>query len=122
MRIAYDDVEGPLGKFTVSTIRTVAGGGDNESYSPFGISFFAVKPSDFENYMAWPFETMVFPIDSRRGLYHAPYATEEEARRGHALMVGTIKSGAEFGGGVTEDSRGTPTLTPEEWKARMEAR
>lgn len=55
---------------------------------------------------------------SSKGLYHAPYATKDEAIAGHALMVETIKRGLEFGGGVTEDAFGTPTITPEEWAKR----
>jgi hypothetical protein len=73
--------------------------------------------ADFESYTTWPFETMVFPKGSRRGLYHAPYATRQEAVAGHQLMVETIKKNLEFGGGVNES--GNPLITPEEWRSRL---
>src|ERR1035441_6460064 len=39
---------------------------------------------------AWPYETMVFEDESSIGLYHAPYATKEEARKGHAEVSRAI--------------------------------
>lgn len=70
-----------------------------------------------ESYNAWPFETMIAkPGWSFFGLYHAPYATEEEARSGHTRMVKTVIRGLEFGGGVNE--KGEPSITSEEWFSR----
>jgi hypothetical protein len=113
-QIAFSEVTGPLGAFEVSTIRTLAGGAP--SSPPIG--FFS--ESDFDSYLIWPFETMVFRPSSRRGLYHAAYSTKEEALAGHTQITETIRRGSEFGGGVNED--GEPSLTAEEWALRMTAK
>ena len=111
MQIAYDEIVGPLGAFDISTIQTYAGGApDTIALGGF------IKASDFESYCLWPFETMVFRKGSSAGVYHAPLASREEALKHHALMVATIKSGAEFGGGV--DEHGNPDTTREQWEAR----
>jgi hypothetical protein len=66
---------------------------------------------------AWPYETMVFEDESSIGLYHAPYATKEEARKGHAEVSRAIRLGSEWGGGV-DSPYGTPSTTPEQWRTR----
>lgn len=111
-RLVFETVQNPDGEsFDVSTIRTLTGGSTNAS-DPLG------SMSDYENYSAWPFETMVFrSAGNRIGLYHAPYGTEKEAREGHALMVKTVREGLEFGGGV-EGPNGEPSITPDEWARR----
>lgn len=112
-QIAKDDVTGPLGRFRVSTIRTLAGGGEVNvsAFSPFDDTSYADETP-------WPFETMIFSGNSSVGLYHAPYETEEESLAGHKLMVETIKKGAEFGGGV-QGPQGIPSMTPTEWRAKV---
>jgi hypothetical protein len=112
-QIADNVVTGPLGKFRVSTIKTIAGGAPRSYAGPSPFT-----EADFLNETPWSFETMIFRDGSGRGLYHAPYATKEEAIAGHALMVKTIEVGAEFGGGV-EGPFGTPSTTPEQWHERM---
>lgn len=114
-QVAHDVVRDPKGDpFLISTIRTVAGGGVDASFGPFSVS-------DYVGETPWPFETMVFREGSRKGLYHAAYATEAEALAGHAQMIDTIKRGLEFGGGV-KGPFGLPSLTPEEWFDRIKMR
>lgn len=68
--------------FRVSTIATLAGGSEDERDC-----LSRTRMSDFDNYNAWPFETMVFEGESSIGLYHAPYASEAEARKGHGTII-----------------------------------
>ena len=98
--------------YEVSTVRTDSGGADR-SYVAFGL----FSSADYDDLNAWPFETMVFKVGSRVGLYHEPYADEISAREGHSRILESVKSGTlEFGKGVQGPS-GTPTITPEEWAA-----
>jgi hypothetical protein len=106
-RLLNDKVNG----YEVSTVRTDAGGAPR-SYAMFG--FFS--SADYEDINAWPFETMVFKVGTRRGLYHEPYASEESAREGHARVLASVAEGTlEFGTTVTGD-QGTPLITPDEWR------
>jgi hypothetical protein len=114
-QLARDIVTGPLGTFRVSTIQTDAGGGKK-----FRPSFAPFSSSDYVSETPWPFETMIFRSDSSTGLYHAPYSTKAEAKRGHAQMVEAIKQGIEFGGGV-EGVFGTPSMTAAQWEERTKA-
>jgi hypothetical protein len=115
-QIGYDVVTGPLGTFSISTIRTFSGGGGSNRLAamPF------LEEADYANETPWPFETLIWRGGGGPGLYHAPYATKDEARKGHALMIETVKLGTEFGGGV-QGPFGNPSTTPEQWKARMQA-
>jgi hypothetical protein len=107
-----DHVEG----YEVSTIRTDAGGA-KPSYGLGG--FFSSL--DHESLTTWPFETMVFKVGSRKGLYHEAYANEEAANDGHVRILNAVKDGSlEFGKGV-EGSQGVPTLTPEQWAEQSRA-
>lgn len=99
--------------YEVSTIRTDAGGAA-PSFALFGF----LSPADYDTLTAWPFETMVFAVGTRKGLYHEAYADEQAARLGHVRVLEAVNAGTlEFGLGV-EGPQGTPTLTPEEWNAR----
>jgi len=111
--ILNDKVNG----YEVSTIRTDSGGAPR-SYM-LGIPGFGFSSADYGDLNAWPFETMVFKVGSRIGLYHEPYATREEAESGHARILAAVKSETlVFGTGVT-GPQGTPLLTPEEWNAKQ---
>jgi hypothetical protein len=111
-QIEKDMVSGLLGLFRVSTTQTISGGAP-----PTPGMFFS--DADFVDETPWPYETMVFADKSSAGLYHAAYGTEEEARRGHLLMIETIRTGAEFGGGV-EGPHGSPAqATIDLWKSRQ---
>lgn len=104
MQILNDIANDPAGKkFEVSTIAC------QNHESPMAIWF--------EDLNIWPFETMVFAENTRVGLYHAPYATEQEARDGHSLIIEAIRLGSEWPGGV-EGAHGTPSIKPEEWRSR----
>ena len=100
--------------YEISTIRTDSGGAAR-SYAMGG--FFS--SADFDDINAWPFETMVFKVGSRTGLYHEPYADEVAATAGHQRVVESVAANTlEFGKGVTAPF-GTPSLTPEEWQAAV---
>lgn len=108
-RFLNDKVNG----YEVSTVRTDAGGAA-PSYSILGM----FSSADYEDINTWPFETMVFKVGTRKGLYHEPYADEESARMGHARIFEAVRTDIlEFGTTVTGPS-GTPLITPDEWKAR----
>ncbi|MBZ5532587.1 MAG: hypothetical protein LAO20_14235 [Acidobacteriia bacterium] len=109
-----EKVTGPLGTFRISTVKTLAGGGANDTRGPF-------SDADYVDETPWPFEVMVFREVSITGLYHAPLASESEAIEHHALMVETIRKGLEFGGGV-QGQFGTPSVTAQEWRDRMAAK
>lgn len=117
-QLLYDEVKDPSGnQFRVSTVRTLAGGSPDKPADVFSI-ISGARMSDFANYSAWPFETMVFRLPfSSFGLYHAPYASEADARLGHENVVKSITEGLEFGGGVNED--GEPSITPDQWAERI---
>lgn len=109
-RLLNDEVNG----YEVSTIRTDAGGGA-VSYGMFGM----FSSADYEDINAWPFETMVFKTGSRRGLYHEPYAGEDEARLGHERIRAAVEAETlEFGTTVVGPS-GTPRITPDEWRTQQ---
>lgn len=115
-QVRYDVVTNPSAEtLTVSTIRTVAGGAP-----PSGASWTPFTTADFDDLNIWPFETMIFHVGSRRGLYHEAHETEAEAIERHAAIVGMIEAGLEFPGvTVTQDAEGTPTLTREQWEQRL---
>lgn len=104
-----------IGEYEVSTIRTDAGGAA-PSYALLGI----FCSSDYEDLTTWPFETMVFPSGSRKGLYHEPYSDEESARAGHARIVKAVDEGTLEFGSTVEGPNGTPRITPDEWRAKTE--
>lgn len=103
------------GGYEVSTIRTDAGGGAR-SYGGFASS------ADYEDLNAWPFETMVLKVGSRKGLYHEAYADEESARAGHARVLVAVENQTLVWGQGVQGQNGTPTLTPEDWSAQCEAK
>lgn len=97
-------------KFRVSTVQTDAGGAPPTSapFSPF-------SSADYNDETPWPFETMVFPLQSSRGVYHEAYLTEESAIEGHKRIMEMCKNNAlPLGKGI--DYSGNPSLTPEEFK------
>jgi hypothetical protein len=101
-------------KFTVSTVRTLAGdGGDSK---PLGSPF---AESDYDT--PWPFETLIFPSAGGGGVYHEAYASEKEAREGHARVFGMVKRNegeyAWKGKGVDGTVFGNPSLTGDQWRA-----
>lgn len=103
------------GEYEVSTIRTDAGGAAPSHF--LGLAFFSSEMFKDEN--PWPFETMVFRAKSRKGLYHEPYATKEEAEAGHTRILSALNSGIlELGKGV-EGEFGNPSLTAEQWRERL---
>lgn len=106
-RYLNDEVNG----YEVSTVRTDAGGAPR-SYGMFG--FFS--SADYDDINAWPFETMVFKVGTRKGLYHEPYASEDAARAGHERIRSAVEAGTlEFGTTVTGE-QGLPLITPEQWR------
>ena len=107
-------VKGPMGTFRISTIQTFAGGGADYSFGPFA-------DSDYAPDSPWPYETMVFPEKSSTGLYHEPYASESEARKGHQRIANMVREGVEFPGKTVSGPFGNPSLTPEQWEARVKA-
>lgn len=110
--IAVTTVDGPQGKWTVSTIRTIAGGaGDTQ---PLGSPF---KASDYVGQTPWPFETMVFKEPGAVGFYHRAYSSKAAALVGHAEIVALCESGALPVGHGVRGPFGVPSLTPEEWVA-----
>lgn len=117
-QLLKDYIIGTDGKsYRVSTIVTLAGGAPIERAalgSPFMME-------DYPDYNAWPYETMVFAGESSIGLYHAPYASEHEARCGHTQIVEAIKLGSEWGGGV-QGPNGTPSISPDQWEQRRSKR
>lgn len=112
-QLLHDKVAGPTGKFEVSTVWTYAGGAPEER--PFASPF---STADYAEETPWPFETMVFQKGSSKGLYHRAYASENEARSGHAEVVALCQAGTlPIGDGVTGEF-GHPSLTAAEWAAR----
>lgn len=110
-QIAYTHV----GKFQVSTVRTVAGGAEETPANMLQLR--PCSDRDYADETPWPYETMVFK-GGATGLYHAAYATRAEARRGHAEVVARLKRGEEVVGGV-QGQWGVPSLTAAEWRARQ---
>jgi|SRR5579863_4343594 len=113
-QLFLDVISAPNGTtYEVSTIRTLAGGSPDtkDGWSPFSMA-------DFADFTAWPFETMVFLKDNRKGLYHEAHATEEDAKTGHARVVDMVRRGLEFPGETVSGPDGNPTLTPEQWALR----
>lgn len=100
--------------YEVSTIRTDAGGAPR-SYGMFG--FFS--SADFEDLTTWPYETMVFKVGSRKGLYHEPYADEAAAREGHDRVLAAVTGGTLEFGTTVQGSGGIPLITPAEWNQRQ---
>lgn len=102
------------GNFEVSTIQTMAGGAPENAR---GISPFS--ESDYIDETPWPYETMVFRGGSSTGLHHRAYASIEDARRGHAVIVAALDNGTlEMPFGVHGPS-GVPSLTAAEWAASI---
>lgn len=112
-KIKYEEVEGPQGRWGVSTIRTDAGGAD-----VVPVNMLALRPfssSDYADETPWPFETMVFKGGSF-GHYHRAYKTQKDALAGHDEIVAAIKAGTLDVGMGIRGPFGVPSLTPEEWR------
>lgn len=108
-QIKLDKVEGPQGKWEVSTIRTDAGGAPPRQ--PLGSPF---STADYTDETPWPFETIVFKGGSR-GYYHRAYNTKAAALEGHREITTAIEAGTlDIGAGV-RGVFGVPSLTPEDW-------
>lgn len=102
-----------VGKWSVSTVQTYAGGARDE---PIGMVPFT--PADYADETPWPYETMVFR-GGTTGQYHEPHASEAEALERHEAIVELLRDGKlEIGKGVKEPF-GNPSTTPEEWAARV---
>lgn len=98
----------------VSTIRCIPGGADpnKRSSNPFNPTVMG----DHETFDIWPFESMVFPVDSSIGLHHQPHATEAEAREYHERLL-LFVSKADFWKGQGVDGLGLPTTTRAQWES-----
>jgi hypothetical protein len=111
-RFLNDKVNG----YEISTVRTDAGGA-----APSSILFGLLSSADYEDCNAWPFETMVFKVGSRKGLYHEPYDNEQAARQGHTRILGAVTAGTLEFGTTVQGEQGLPLITPEQWRARVKA-
>lgn len=100
--------------YEVSTICTDSGGAA-PSYGPFGF----ISSSDYDDLNSWPFETMVFKVGTRKGLYHEPYADENAATVGHARILEAVTAGILEFGTTVQGVQGLPLTTPDEWRARQ---
>lgn len=114
-QIARDLIKNVDGEWSVSTIRTDAGGAPaNRSLGdPF-------SSADFKDETPWPFETMVFK-GGATGYYHEPHSSKKVALERHDIICRELAAGVlEIGKGVTGDW-GVPSTTPEEWRSRKRA-
>ena len=103
-----DEING----YEVSTVRTDAGGGAR-SFALFGF----LSSSDYDDLNAWPFETMVFPVGTRKGVYHEPHANERAAKEGHVRILAAVAAGTLEFGTTVQGPQGIPRITPDEWRA-----
>lgn len=104
-------VEGPQGKWSISTVRTYSGGSPNQSTigNPF-------SSKDYADDTPWPYETMVFKDIGVTGYYHEPHRTQKEASAAHERILETIRAGKlEVGKGV-RGPFGVPSMTADEWR------
>lgn len=117
-QIKREKVEGPQGRWNVSTIRTDVGGADEYRPSAMGVSGMVTSPLSSRDYIddtPWPFETMVFK-GGAFGHYHRAYKSLRDAIAGHNEIVAAIEQGTlEVGAGI-RGPFGAPSLTPEDWR------
>lgn len=112
-QIKFSRANNPNGDpFEVSTVRTLAGG------APVRREFI-FSSEDYQDLNIWPFETMVFPIHSSKGLYHEPHETLVEAKERHLAIRKMIELGLEFPGLTVDSEFGNPTMTKEQWQAKL---
>lgn len=110
-RLLNDKING----YEVSTVRTDAGGAAPSYF--LGLAFFSSE--GVEDLNTWPFETMVFKVGTRKGEYHEPYSSEDDARAGHARILKQVAAGTLEFGTTVQGEQGVPLITPDEWRAKQ---
>jgi hypothetical protein len=113
-QIKVETVEGPQGKWRISTIRTDAGGADEIPVNMLQLRPFSSR--DYLNETPWPFETVVFSDKGGFGRYHEAYRALKDAEAGHVRIVEQIKRGDLAIGAGIKNHTGSPSLTPAEWE------